>query len=439
MVRGLARVLCVGGLVVFVLACSQQPVADSGAAADVDEGSHASGLMQCFDLSAAASSPDDWTAVREVCETAIVQNPDVPALHVAASAAWVNLGNQKAALDHLDVVVELGATTDLDVEPGFAEVLADPAFQGVRARLEANAGPLPPAEVVHRIQDIDFWPEGIARDPDTGDLYLGSIGRRAIYRLSPDGELAQFGDPPNDLLMEVLGLAVDADRRELWAVTGLGEYTEPLEGPPRNNELVRFDLESGRVVQRYSVSEGPLRLLNDVVVGPDGTVWVTETLRGEVYRVRPGGDLELYRRYPELVYLNGIAISDDGRTLYLGHWEGLSAIDLEDGERTPVRGSGMALGMIDGLSFIDNKLVMVQNNRRVRFRVARVDLASDGLRAENLEVLESGVPEGLIPYTCAVGDGSVFVIAGAPFGIMDTEESPAAPAVVKMPLFSMRN
>ena len=234
--------------------------------------------------------------------------------------------------------------------------------------------------------------------------------------------------------MEVLGIWVDAPRRTLWAATGLGAYEEPFDDEPRKNELIRYDLETGRLEGRYLVPNDENRLLNDVVVGPDGTVWATETLRGEVFRLPLGGELELFRRYPDLVFLNGITLSDDGEKLYLGHYDGLSVDSPDDGAIETVRGRDMALGMVDGLSWIDGGLVIVQNSRYVNNRVVHVDLDSEGRRAMHLDVLPSGLPEGLIPYTCAVDDGAVFVIAGALFGLMETDEIPQAPAVVRMPL-----
>ena len=94
----------------------------------------------------------------------------------------------------------------------------------------------------------------------------------------------------------------------------------------------------------------------------------------------------------------------------------------------------MALGMIDGMSWVDNRLVLVQNNRHVNFRVVRVDLDDGAHAAEHLEVLPGGLPEGLIPYTCAVGDDTVYVVAAAPFDLMDRGEVPPAPVIVRMPL-----
>ncbi len=391
-------------------------------------------LVQIFNRASEAAEQEDWIAARDACLTGLDLDPNVPALQLYAARTEARLGNETACRAHLEAALRLGATSDLAADDDYAEILKRPGFQDLAARLLANSDPQPPAEVFHRFADDELWPEGIAVDTATGDVYVGSIERHTIFRITPEGSAEELGASSEDGLQEVLGIWVDSHRRTLWAATGEGAYAEPLDGPPRTNELVRYDLEDGRLVQRYPIPDDELRLLNDVVVGPDGTAWATETLRGELYRVRPDGDLELWRRFPELVYLNGIATSGDGRTLYLGHYGGLSAISVDDGVLSPVRGTDMALGMVDGLSWVDDQLVMVQNSRHVNFRVVRVDLTEGGRQARGLEVLECGLPEGLIPYTCAVHDGTVFVVAAADFALMDEEGTPPAPAVVSLPL-----
>lgn len=391
-------------------------------------------LIECFESATRATEAEDWAAAREAYRTGLELEPNVPALHIYAARTEARLGNVDASRAHLEAVVRLGATTDLTADEAYADFIDQPEFQDLVRQLGANGAPTPEAEIVHRFTDADLWPEGIAVDTETGDLYVGSIGRRAIYRLSPDGRVEEFGASSEDDLMEVLGMWVDPHRRALWAATGIGDYEEPLTGSPRENELIRYDLETGLIARRYAVPDDEFRLLNDVVVGPDGTAWATETLRGELFRVLPDGELELFRRYPELIYLNGIALSSDGGTLYLGHYGGLSMVSADDGVIHSIDGHDMALGMVDGLSRIDDGLVMVQNSRHVNFRVVRVGLGSDETTAANLQVMDCGLPEGLIPYTCAIHDGSVFVIAGADFSWMDREEPPPAPAVVRLPL-----
>jgi len=421
-------------LIVAGSSCSPPNPADDPAVRETIAAPHDADLNEIFDRAMEAAGQEDWAAADRACVAGIEVEPDLPTLLIWAARAEAHLGDLEACRAHLETAVGLGGAADLAADDAFDAVLDQPGFPEIAARLLANAAPMPPAEIVHRFADAELWPEGIAADAETGDLYIGSIGRRAIFRLTSDGRVEELGTSTRDGLMEVLGMWVDAPRRALWAATGLGAYQEPFDAEPRQNELVRYDLETGKLVGRYPLPDDEHRLLNDVVVAPDGTAWATETLRGELFRVPPDGGLELFRRYPDLVYLNGIALSDDGGTLYLGHYDGLSAVDPDDGAIERVRGERMALGMVDGLSWIDGGLVIVQNSRYVNNRVVRVDLDPEGRRATGLGILPCGLPEGLLPYTCAVDDGAVFVVAGAPFGLRETGETPPPPAVVRLPL-----
>lgn len=433
-VNSLRRCIFLAVLIIGGFSCSPHSQVADQQTGDATEGPTGPPLVECFDRATEAAEREDWATARDACIAGLELEPNLPALLIIAARTEAHLGNEEASRAHLEAAIRLGATADLAADEAYAGVLEQPEFRELGDRLLANGAAMPPAAVVHRFTDAELWPEGIAFDAQTGDLYVGSIEHRAIFRLTPDGLVEEFGDSSQDGLMEVLGMWVDPHRRTLWAATGVGAYQEPFDAEPRKNELVRYDLETGRLEHRYPIPADENRLLNDVVVAPDGTAWATETLRAELFRVLPDGEIELFRRYPDLVFLNGIALSDDGNLLYLGHYGGLSVASPIDGSIEPVRGPDMALGMIDGLSWIDDGLVMVQNSRHVNNRIVRVALAPDGRRAARLEVLPSGLPEGLIPYTCAVGDGAIFVIAGAPFELMDTGETPPAPAVVALPL-----
>lgn len=427
-VRLIRAVVCL--LALGICACSPSPPPPETPTSDVVGTTPP--LLDCFQRAGAAAEREDWAAARDAVLEGIAIAPNVPALYLNAAGFEARLGDEAASRYHLEEAVRLGATADLATDEAFTTFIDTPEFRSLAEKLAAQ--PHESAEVVHRFDDVEMWPEGIARDPETGDLFVGSIGRRAIYRLGPDGAFEIFGTTPDDGLGEVLGLSVDADRRRLWAATGSGDYQEPIEGPPRTNELVAYDLETGELVARHPIPDDEIRLLNDVAVAPDGTAWATETLRGELYRVRPGSDLELFARFPDLIYLNGLVVAEGGDSVYIGDYSGLHLVSVDDGAIMPVAGPDMALGMVDGLSRSEHSLVIVQNSPRVNFRVVRVDLDDSGIRAEHLEVLPSGLPEGIIPYTCAVGDETVYVIAGADFGLMDTPEPPPAPAVVRFPL-----
>ena len=80
-----------------------------------------------------------------------------------------------------------------------------------------------------RIDDASLFPEGIAVDPRDGTLYVSSILKRKIVRVSPDGRVEDFVRERQDSLLGVLGLRVDAKRRLLWAVAAGGPEVEEAE------------------------------------------------------------------------------------------------------------------------------------------------------------------------------------------------------------------
>jgi len=420
--------------VIVAASCAPTDVPTMEDAKESQVGEDTPTLLNHYETATEAAGRGDWESARDSFLAGLEAAPTAPALLFHVAHAQARLGEFDACREHLEAAIRLGATTDLTADEAYAEVIHQPEFQDLTHRLLANGVPHPPAEIVHRFEDAELWPEGIAFDEATGDIFIGSIHRHAIYRLTHDGVVEELGTSSEDGLMEVLGIWVDSDRRTLWAATGEGAWREPLDGPPRKNELVRYDLNTAQLDGRWVVPDDELRMLNDVAVGPDGTAWATESLRGELFRVGPGGELDLFRRYPELVFLNGIAISEDDGAIYLGHFAGLSVVSPLDGSKIDIGGKEVTLGMVDGLSHANGRLAFVQNSPRVNFRVVSVDLVSDRSEASNLDVLPCGLPLGLIPYTSAIAGDSVLVVAAAPFDLLDRGELPPAPVVVRMPL-----
>ncbi len=425
--RGLACVVTV-----IALGCAPAAPPDVAGGGCAEEADDRPRLLACYERGVEARERGDWSVARDAFLEAVALAPQSPSLRLHAASALARVGNNRACLEHLEAAARLGCAADLASDEVFHQVALRPEFADVIRRLAANAAPLAPGEVVHRFTDLELWVEGIALDEMTGDIYVGSLFEHAIYRLDGRGAAERVGSP--DELMEVIGIWVDGGRRALWAVTGDGPWDDTEGKPPRRNELVRLDLDTGAVDGRWPIPDDVPRLLNDVTGAADGTVWASESLRGEVYRVSPDGELELFARYGELVFLNGIAVSPDGSRLYLGDFVGLTSVVPADGSVQRIAGHDMALGMVDGLSWFDGGLVVVQNNPRVNFRVVRVDLGADGVTAERLEILAAGVPDGTIPYTSAVMGDTVWVVAGAPFELKQTGERPPAAAVVRMPL-----
>ena len=211
---------------------------------------------------------------------------------------------------------------------------------------------------------------------------------------------------------------------------------DPASEQLRTNSILQFELPGGAPAGAFPAVDPQRNLfLNDLAVAPDGSVYVTDSNHGRLYRRAPDESLKLFMELEEANFLNGIAVSDDGRRLYTTHLEGLTWVDLETREsgRMAVAGD-FFLGHGDGLVYVDHSLVVVQNMPFLNNRLARFHLDADGTRATGIELLVSGLPEGLIPYTAAAGDGVLYFNGTAEYQLRDRGETPPHPVIAKASL-----
>ncbi|MCE0447366.1 hypothetical protein LT493_33275 [Streptomyces tricolor] len=118
------------------------------------------------------------------------------------------------------------------------------------------------------------YPEGIALDRRTGDVYVGSFTTGEIYRAAAGRRSAEVFLPAGtDGRTTANGLKVDRAGR-LWVIdhtTGIDVYD------PRDRSLLA----------RFGLPDGSGGFLNDLVITADGTVYATDSLRPLIYRVTP--------------------------------------------------------------------------------------------------------------------------------------------------------
>jgi gluconolactonase len=164
-----------------------------------------------------------------------------------------------------------------------------------------------------------------------------------------------------------------------------------------NGALVRIAGGSRVVIaDRFPMPDGPtLNAPNDLAVRGDGNIYFTDTVWGArpglhagpaVYRVAPAGDISLAYAVP---MPNGIALSPNGRTLYVGSdaanrvWRlpideagavGASTV-LIDADRVP----GGAFKVPDGICIDDDGDLYVANNDDAVRAIEVFDPAGDYL------------------------------------------------------------
>jgi hypothetical protein len=218
---------------------------------------------------------------------------------------------------------------------------------------------------------------------------------------------------PEDRLEAVLGLAVDARRHALWAVSTNG--FEDAAKRERRNAVVRYDLATRRMAARHEVREA--LQLNDVAIAPDGTVFATDSEAGSLYRMRTGESrFALVGAAATLPGANGVAVAADG-AVYVALATGIGRLDPgSDALQRLPQPDDVATGGIDGLYWHEGDLVGIQNVTNPG-RVVRLRLADGGRRIDGLIVLQSHHHAAFAePTTGAVADGTLHVLANTYVG-----------------------
>jgi hypothetical protein len=309
-------------------------------------------------------------------------------------------------------VAELGDGFLPARELGFGKVWNDPAFEAARARLESRLPRLDYAPIAFELEDTALVPEGLAYDAPSKGFFMGGVAGHRIVRIDESGEQTEFAGPAAGL-DAVLGLAVDAPRRRLYAVT-TSAISEPAAKPARN-AVVAFDLVTRRVVKRFDV-RGAVQL-NDVAVAPGGRVYATDSGAGAVYEIPAQGDARVLVPAGALPGANGLAASPDGRRLYVAHSTGIALIDLASGavKRMAVA-SRENVAAIDGLYQWQGMLIGVQNVTNPG-RVVAITLARDGESIAGVRTLLSHHQRGLDePTTGAIGPDGFYLLAATGVG-----------------------
>ncbi|WP_345696487.1 hypothetical protein [Kitasatospora terrestris] len=322
----------------------------------------------------------------------------------------------RAALVAAAVAVVLGTGA---APAGAAGQPASPAV----AQTAAQTGRYPAVLVGH---GDSLHPEGAGWDPVHRRFLVGSMRHGTVAAVRPDGSTAVLVDDP--ALVTVVGVHVDAERGRILVANGdTGAGLRSTAATTRRVAGIgAYDLATGRRLFYTDLAavaaDGGEHLANDLVVGPDGTVYVTDSFAPVVYRVAPGGTASVLVRddrlapQPGAFGLNGIVRS--GGTLVIGKYDDgtLWRVPIARPERLsriPVAGDGDRLLGLDGLlSRPDGTLLGITNHLGGSGAESRVELRSaDGWRTARLTAVRP-TPDAATTVLTPGPGGSVYQLSG---------------------------
>jgi sugar lactone lactonase YvrE len=274
-------------------------------------------------------------------------------------------------------------------------------------------------KVAFTIAERDLVPEGIAYDPVERAFFVSSTYRRKVVRIDATGKASDFTKEMQDGLLGAVGMRVDGERRVLWVANshvGEGMPIMAMEALPANaSALAKYDLRTGKLLAMLKPPRPDQpHFLNDLALAADGTAYVSDTMAGDIYLVRPGAEtMELF------VHLddgrpNGLDLARDGSALIVAAYgPGVVKIDLATKRQTVLQAPPDENIAADGLYVVGNSVIAIQPGSKTRM-VARFDLSSDGTRLERPAVLvPSDHPALDQPTTGVVVGDDLFLVANS--------------------------
>ena len=343
-------------------------------------------------------------------------------------------GDALGFLDRLDA-----AAWDIPLaEADFAPLANDAHYRELAARIAARAPKAQRSAVAFSVPGKDLIPEGIAVDPASGTFYIGSLRKRTIVAFDANGGARRFVPEGHGGILSVTGVKVDSARGLLWAAS---HFSRSMEGyRPGSHEadgVYAFALADGSVRRRVQFSDHGTHLANDLAIAGDGTVYLTDSASGALYRVPPDREaLELVLPAQTFAYPNGLALADDGR-LYVADAIGIALVSLATRAvsrlTAPPR---VALGGIDGMVLQGDRLFAVQNSIG-QPRIVAISIEGD--QATGLTVLESSPGALEKPTTTCLWQGALYTIANSQIGAFGPEglrpgRTLADPRILRTPL-----
>ena len=231
------------------------------------------------------------------------------------------------------------------------------------ARLERPS----PALVV---QSDTLFPETIAYDAARSQFLLGSFREGAIYAVGRDGQVSPLVSDPR--LCSVLGIAVDAGRKRVWAVNAdLGACTKPsAAGPKQLAAVAMYDLSTGNALGYFDL--GPLRpgphLLNGIALDEAGNAYVSDSFAAALYKIDAKGHASVFLQSQlfagDGINLNGLVVHPGGYLLVIKKSDGrLFKVPLAEPQRFSLVNTEQSFVGGDGLLLIGSRSLVIVANR----------------------------------------------------------------------------
>jgi hypothetical protein len=346
--------------------------------------------------------------------------PNSGNLRLQLAMVYAGLGKKTETYDTLLHLIQQGYSFDIGKDPRFEGAHGTKVWDYIAKTLADNNMPFGEGKVAFELPKSDSLFESIAWDPKRKQFLVGSARDGGIYIVDDKGQIKPFikADAANGL-MAVFGLVVDAGHDRLYAISnGVPHFDHFDAAMVGKAGVYEFVLSSGKFVRKSMLPVDDGQILSSITVDSNGKVYVADGVKQRIYKL-DSGELKPVTGNPVLTGIRGLAVSDDGRTLYFADVAlGLFGYDLAQGKPFVVEynQNQLALGGISDLHWFNGTLVAIQNDMQPR-RVMRLRLGNDGRGIVQAQPLDAAQAAFTLPTVGTVAGNDLYFIANSQKGL----------------------
>lgn len=322
--------------------------------------------------------------------------PNSGNLKLQLAMAYAKADDKTHAYDTLVRMQSQGFGYDIAKDSRFDPIHGTKVWDYIVANLAVNAKQFGEGKVAFELPKGDYLFDALAWDAKRSQLLAGSQREGNIYRVDAKGKLERFiaTDAANGP-WSVDAMGVDSKHGKLWVASA---STTIYNGFSADNAgksgLFEFDLASGKLVHKYTFPQDQSgHVLSALAVGNDGQVYVADSSHQQVFRI-DNGALKPLLQNSKLTGISALALSSDGRTLYLADYAlGIFGFDLTKSKAFELEydPTHLVLGGIVGMDWYDGTLSVIEDGM-VPKRVMRLKLTPDGRRVDAAVPLDVAQP-----------------------------------------------
>ncbi|MEO1135356.1 MAG: hypothetical protein AAFW68_01955, partial [Pseudomonadota bacterium] len=357
---------------------------------------------------------EDWATLNISLDAAQSARPYSLYVYRNRILARMLAGREEDALALASKAASRGLTLNLTGHPAFEQLTALQAFAAIAEQMAQNAEPAGAPSNTVEFPRADLLPEAIAYDRKK-NLYIGSVRTGEILSASHEGgaltpiAAAQAG---------IFDIEIRGDT--IWAAVNNQLAYERADPDEPFASVMAFNKKTGAPMREIRATQ-PDALFGDLEVAKDGTLYVSDSTTPRIFSMAADGqNLEIYAEDPRFVNLQGIALDEKSRRLFVADYlGGLFVVNIQTGSVTALENDADAhLGGIDGLYFFQGDLIGVQNGSTPR-RIVRIDLNEQATAVTSLTTLHSNLDGWTEPTHGAVLGNAFHYIATSNWPLYD--------------------